>query len=174
MIFPEAFSQLKHLQVLNLDEAKFKHPEKDLAFLKQVEGTLCRLSLNHSFPKENLESIEVLSFLKMEFLEELNLQQVGLLQLRRLDEIFPNLTLLDLSKNKILMVEALDILKELEYLAEVNFNENPICIHGNLKEMVMDVCPTIEVVNRETLKDAGFKYKEEFEGLRKKINDLDK
>jgi len=71
MIFPEAFSQLKHLQVLNLDRVKFKHPEQDLAFLKQVEGSLTRLSLNNAFPKENLESIEVFSFLKMEGLEEL-------------------------------------------------------------------------------------------------------
>lgn len=85
MIFPEAFSQLRHLEALNLDKAKFRYPAQDLAFLKPLEKTLGRLSLNNAFPKENFENLAALSFLKMEELEDLHLRQVGLLQIQKVD-----------------------------------------------------------------------------------------
>jgi len=66
---------------------------------------------------------------------------------------------LDLGKNRIFAIEAVEILYKLENLAEVSFKDNPICVHKHLKQMVEDVVPTIEVVNHETLKEAGFKYK---------------
>jgi hypothetical protein len=54
-------------------------------------------------------------------------------------------------------------------LAEVNFNENPVCVHKHLKEMVLDVVPNIEVINRETLKEAGHQYKEQLTKLRESL-----
>ena len=73
---------------------------------------------------------------------------------------------MDVSHNKIFQVDAVEILHKLPNLAEVNFNENPICVHKHLKDMVLDVVPTIEVINRETIKEAGHKYKEELLKLR--------
>jgi hypothetical protein len=71
MIFPEGFAQLKKLTTLDLNKCKFKYPEQDLVFLKKVEGTLNRLYINGAFPKENLQSIDVFSFLNMEELDDL-------------------------------------------------------------------------------------------------------
>ena len=65
LVFPEAFTPLKVLRVLHADNWKLRFPETDLAFLKRVEGTLNRLSLNNSFFKENLDRIYQLSYLKM-------------------------------------------------------------------------------------------------------------
>lgn len=172
VIFPEAFSQLKHLQVLMLDKVKFRYPEQDLAFLKQVEGSLSRLQLDNAFPKENLQSMEAFSFLKMDRLEELSLQQVGLLNIKKIEKICPNITVLDLGKNKIFAVEAVEALHKLEDLAEVSFKDNPICVHKHLKEMVCDVVPQIEVVNQVTLKEAGHRYKEELEALKQRVKSM--
>jgi hypothetical protein len=115
--------------------------------LKKLEGSLFRLSLDHAFPKENLDSFEMFSFLKMEKLEELSLQKVGILNLNCIEKCFPNITCLDLAKNKIFGVEAIEALHKLPELAEVSFKENPICVHKHLTEMVTDVVPKIEVVN---------------------------
>lgn len=74
--------------------------------------------------------METLQFLvELPELEELNLQYNGLLQLDDLDIKFPNLTVLDVSHNKIFSVKNIDILRELPNLAEVNFNDNPINVH---------------------------------------------
>ena len=62
-------------------------------------------------------------------LEELNLQHNGLITLDDLDIKFPNLTVLDVSSNKIFSVKNIDILHELPNLAEVNLNNNPINVH---------------------------------------------
>lgn len=60
MIFPEAFTQVKALNTLILDDIKLRWPKQDLLFLKKVQSTLTRLSLNRAFPKENLEAIDEL------------------------------------------------------------------------------------------------------------------
>ena len=60
MIFPDAFNQVKSLHTLMLDDIKLRWPREDLLFLKKVQNTLSRLSLNNAFPKENLEAIEEL------------------------------------------------------------------------------------------------------------------
>ena len=110
----------------------------------------------------------------MEELDELHLQQVGLLQIKKVDEIFPNLAVLDLGGNRIFAIEAVEILYKLENLAEVSFKDNPICVHKHLREMVQDVVPTIEVVNQETIREAGYKYKQELAKLKEEINNVGK
>lgn len=133
---------------MSLDRVKFKYPEEALAFLKRVEGSLTRLTLDSAFPKENLDSFEYFTFLKMDRLEELSVQKVGLLNLNGIEKCFPNVTCLDLAKNKIFAVEAVEALHKLPELAEVSFKDNPICVHKHLTEMVTDVVPKIEVVNQ--------------------------
>lgn len=42
------------------------------------------------------------------------------------------------------MIEELHKLPE---LSDINFKDNPICVHKHLAEMVQDVIPDIEVIN---------------------------
>ena len=48
-------------------------------------------------------------------------------------------------------------------------NENPLCVHKHLKELVKQAVPFIEVVNREQLVEAGHKYREEIIKLKQEI-----
>lgn len=108
----------------------------------------------------------------MERMEELSLHKVGLLNLNNIEKSFPNLTCLDLAKNKIFAVEAVEALHKLPELAEVSFKENPICVHKHLTEMVTDVVPQIEVVNQQSLHDAGHRFKVELEQLKDKVKNM--
>jgi Leucine-rich repeat (LRR) protein len=63
-------------------------------------------------------------------LEDLSMQNNGLISLQGLDEKFPNLTVLDVQYNKIFSIQNLDILAELPNLAEIHLNNNPICVHN--------------------------------------------
>lgn len=157
---------------MSVEKVKFRYPEEGLAFLKKVEGTLTRLAIDNAFPKENLDSFDLFSFLKMEKLEELSIHQVGLLNLNNIEKCFPNLTCLDLAKNKIFAVEAVEALHKLRDLAEVSFKDNPICVHRHLTEMVTDVVPQIEVVNNEALHEAGHRFKMELEELKDRIKKM--
>jgi len=62
-------------------------------------------------------------------LEDLSLQANGIISLIGIEEKFPNLTVLDVSHNKIFSVANIDLLSELPNLAEVNIQNNPICVH---------------------------------------------
>ena len=128
--------------------------------------------MNGTFFKENMESTSVLSMFKFEILDDLSLRNNGLLNIKKIEDFAPSLTVLDLSGNKIFSVEAVEALHKLKNLAEVNFNDNPICVHKHLKEMVIDVVPDIEVINRETLKEAGHQYKQQLNSLRKNLKTL--
>jgi len=110
--------------------------------------------------------------LKMEKLEELSIQKVGLLNLTGIEKCFPNLTCLDLAKNRIFAVEAVEALHRLGELAEVSFKDNPICVHKHLTEMVTDVVPQIEVVNNQSLHEAGHRFKLELEDLKERIKGM--
>lgn len=88
-------------------------PKEDLLFLKKVESSLTRLSLNSSFPKENLENISDLN-LKMPEVDELSIRNVGLLNIKNIDKIFPNLAVLDLGMNRIFSIEAVEELHKLD------------------------------------------------------------
>ena len=92
--------------------------------------------------------------------------------MKKIDQFFPNLAVLDVSDNKIFSVEYVEILHKLPMLAEVSFKNNPICVHKHLKDMVIDVVPQIEVVNQETLKEAGHKYKEDIKKIRDQIEKI--
>jgi hypothetical protein len=108
----------------------------------------------------------------MDKLEELSIHKVGLLNLNGIEKCFPNLTCLDLAKNKIFAVEAVEALHKLPELAEVSFKENPICVHKHLTEMVTDVVPQIEVVNQKSLHEAGHRFKVELEDLKERIKKM--
>lgn len=62
-------------------------------------------------------------------LELLYLKGNGIISIIGIEEKFPNLTVLDISHNRIFSVENVDILSELPNLAEVIINDNPLCVH---------------------------------------------
>jgi Leucine-rich repeat (LRR) protein len=68
-------------------------------------------------------------FVELPELEDLSIQHIGIISLIGIREKFPNLTVLDVSNNKIFSVENFDFLAELSNLAEINILNNPICIH---------------------------------------------
>lgn len=78
LIFPDAFTQVNELGTLLLDKVAIKNPFQDLEFLKKLEGHLSMLSMNNAFPKQNLTSLDALSFLKMSSCLNVHLQGVGL------------------------------------------------------------------------------------------------
>jgi Leucine-rich repeat (LRR) protein len=62
-------------------------------------------------------------------LEDLSIQGNGIISVIGIEEKFPNLTVLDVSNNKIFSVENIDVLAELPNLVEVNLSNNPITVH---------------------------------------------
>ena len=43
----------------------------------------------------------------------------------------------------------------------MNFQNNPICVHKDLKDQVMRAVPFLEVYNREQIMETGQKYRDE-------------
>ena len=84
-----------------------------------------RLSLNKAV--NDMQSLE--GFIDMPELEDLSVQGNGIISLVGIDEKFPNLTVLDISHNKIFSIHNVDLLSTMSNLAEVNFSNNPICVH---------------------------------------------
>jgi Leucine-rich repeat (LRR) protein len=155
-VYPEAFKQCKKIQVLNMDEVKFSDVREDFLFLQYIQ-TLTRLSLN----KCTVYDMDNISFLpKIADLEELYLKGNGLLSIKEINLKFPKLVILDLSNNKIFSVEAVEALEELESLAEVSFENNPICVHKHLSDMIKEVNPTVEFINKQEIHEVGYKYKQ--------------
>lgn len=68
-------------------------------------------------------------FVELPELEDLSIQNNGVISLVGIEDKFPNLTVLDVSFNKIFSVHNVDILTDLPNLAEVNLSNNPICVH---------------------------------------------
>jgi Leucine-rich repeat (LRR) protein len=68
-------------------------------------------------------------FVDLPELEDISLKGNGIISIIGIDEKFPNLTVLDISHNRIFSVENVDLLRELPNLAEIFINDNPICIH---------------------------------------------
>lgn len=147
------------MNTLRLNNVKFRWPKEDLLFLKKVESSLFNLSLNNAFPKQNLEEIADISYLCFSELAELNLKGNGLMQIRGIEKLCKNITVLDLTGNKIFSVEAIEELHKLENLAEISFKDNPVCVHKHLQEMVSQVVPSIEMVNHESIHESGHRFK---------------
>ncbi|CDW76546.1 protein phosphatase 1 regulatory subunit 7 isoform x1 [Stylonychia lemnae] len=160
----DAFSTCTKLLNLQLDEISLKYPETDLKFIASTPG-LNRLSMNKIF--KDMQTLD--GFVDLPELEDLSLQSNGLISIIGIEDKFPNLTVLDISFNRIFSVENIDILAELPNLAEVFFNDNPICVHKHLKELVKNACPFIEVINREEIMESGYRFKEQIFKLKQEM-----
>ena len=87
---------------------------------------------------------------------------------------FPMIEVLDLQDNKIYEMDALDDLKLLSHLVELNFLDNPLMIHKSLHDDVVETIPMIEVFNNKVVNDAGAKYKIETRKIKKELDEWDK
>ena len=66
-------------------------------------------------------------------------------------------------------VEAIDDLANFTSLVEVNFSNNPINIHADLQNMILDANPLLEVVNKRQIHDIGHREQEGIKQLRREI-----
>ena len=99
----------------------------------------------------------------------LQLEGVGLEELDCIEQVFPLLQVLHVNDNKISSVKTIEILKKLPDIAEVNLKDNPVCIHENFNDMMLETLPNIEVVNELAIKEAGQRYKESKEKILRQL-----
>ena len=130
----DAFNNCIKLLNLQMDELPLRYPSQDLVFLAstpqlnvriEIYNSLQRLSLNKCF--KDMQTLD--DFVDLPELEDISLKGNGIISIIGIDEKFPNLTVLDISHNRIFSVENVDLLRELPNLAEIFINDNPICIH---------------------------------------------
>lgn len=89
-----------------------------------------------------------------------------------IDRKFPNLISLDLKQNKIYSMEAINVLYECKHLAEVNYIENPICVHRDLIHMVEEAAPQVEIVNKKEVRPVAHKFKQLIGEVREQVKEL--
>ena len=151
-----AFKECTDLQTLDICNIKLKNYRGDLNFLKACNN-LTTLKMSGCFVEQGFQDISEIPDLIN--LERLELRDVGLLHLTGISEKFQMLEVLDLQDNKIYELDAIDDLKLLNYLVELNLLDNPLMIHKSLKDDIVEAIPMIEVLNNKTITEAGTKYK---------------
>jgi Leucine-rich repeat (LRR) protein len=113
MVFPQAFKSNEALETLSLDNIQLKWPKDDLIFLKRLSQSLNKLSMSNAFPKKNVDNISVFNFCAFPYVDELSLQGGGLISIVDISAIFPSLTILDVSHNKIFSTDSIEELHKL-------------------------------------------------------------
>ena len=100
------------------------------------------------------------------------MRDVGLIWMKDLAQKLPQLQALDVSHNKIYSLKNLDEMNALESLVEVNIQKNPIDVHKDLKDMLKEAVPAIEVINNTEIRETGAGIKNEINRMKKQINEL--
>ena len=54
-------------------------------------------------------------------------------------------------------VEAIDDLANFTSLVEVNFANNPVNVHADLQNMILEANPLLEIVNKRQVHDIGYR-----------------
>ena len=130
-IIHNAFKECTDLQTLDICNIKLKNYRGDLNFL-QACTNLTTLKMSGCFVERDFQEISGIPGLIN--LERLEVRDVGLLHLTGISERFQMLEVLDLQDNKIYELDAIDDLKLLSYLVELNLLDNPLMIHRSLKD----------------------------------------
>jgi len=107
-------------------------------------------------------------------LQKLDIQGVGLINISRIKELFPNLVYLDVRDNKIFSFDVIEHLRKLEEFADINLLGNPICMHKHLKDEILEYMPNIERVNGEQIHISRYKYAQQAKELRQQMDSLSK
>lgn len=83
------------------------------------------------------------------------MRDVGLIYASTLHTKMPNLEVLDLQDNRIYEIEMAENLSNLKHLVEVNLSNNPIQVHAELQQMILEANPLIEIVNKRQIHEIG-------------------
>ena len=62
-------------------------------------------------------------------------------------------------------------MNNLESLVEVNIQKNPIDVHKDLKNMLKEAVPAIEVINNTEIRETGAGIKNQISQIKKQIQD---
>ena len=170
-IIQNAFKECVELQTLDISDIRLRNYRGDLNFLKN-RTSLTTLKMSNAFVEQGFQEISAIPDLIN--LERLVIREVGLLHLTDISVKFPMIEALDLQDNKIYEMDALDDLKLLSHLVELNFLDNPLMIHKSLHDDVVETIPMIEVFNNKVVNDAGAKYKIETRKIQKELDEWDK
>lgn len=97
------------------------------------------------------------------------MRDVGLIYASTLHLKMPNLEVLDLEENRIYEVEMAENLSKFKELVEVNLCNNPIQVHAELQNMIIEASPLVEIVNKRQIHEIGHRQREEIKKIRQEI-----
>jgi hypothetical protein len=115
---------------------------------------------------------EMAVFPEMSSLTHFEFRGNGLISVIGISKKMPALEVLDLSENKIFEVETVDELGQLENLMVVNIESNPIMLHKEVKDMLLEQVKYLEVFNDRALKDVGSSYVKRNEELKRNLLEM--
>ena len=142
----------------------------DIKFLNRCPN-LIELRMSSCFVDRDLADVS--AFPDMFQMRKFIMRDVGLIRTTDLHFKMPLLELLDLQDNRIYEVEAVDDLSNFTSLVEVDLSSNPLNIHNNLQQMIIDANPLLEVVNKRQVNDIGHREQEGIRKLRREIIEYD-
>lgn len=102
--------------------------------------------MNSCFVQSDLADVS--AFPDLFNMKRFTMRDVGLIRTTDLHFKMPVLEALDLQDNRVFEVEAIDDLANFTSLVEVNFANNPVNVHADLQNMILDANPLLEVVNK--------------------------
>ena len=102
------------------------------------------------------------------------MRDVGVIHVTDIDKKLPCLEALDLEDNKVFELEAIDELRLLSALVDINLHGNPLCIHKSLQDQIVEAMPQLEVVNRRDVQEAGARYKQDARRMKKELDEWEK
>ena len=144
-IEPGTFRDCTALKTLSICHIKLPNYTDDLKFLRACPK-LEQLRMNSCFVQKDLADVS--AFPDLFNMKNFSMRDVGLIRTTDLHFKMPVLEILDLQDNRVYEVEAIDDLANFTSLVEVNFSNNPINIHADLQNMILDSNPLLEVVNK--------------------------
>ena len=157
--------------MLDVSNIKLRNYRGDLNFLKGRQN-LQTLKLSNCFVEKDFTAISDLPDLQS--VERFVMRSVGIIHITDIDQKMPMLEALDLQDNKIYDVQSVDELRLLSALADINLYGNPIMIHKNLQDDIVEVMPQLEVFNARDIQEAGTKFREDSRRIRKELEEWDK
>ena len=161
-----AFRDCPDLESLSICHIKLPNYTGDLKFLRNCTN-LDSLRMNSCFTEKDFANVNAIPDLfKM---KKFYARDVGLIHTRDLHFKMPLLEILDLQDNRIYEVETIDDLANFTSLVEVNFSSNPLNVHANLKQMILDANPLLEIVNKRQVHDIGHRETEEIRKIRREV-----
>lgn len=150
---PKATASIKMLLSLDITKTEFEneHPD-EFKFLRQMP-LLQRLLMSNCFPENNCTVLD--SIPAMPDILHVELASIGLISLVGIKEKFPKVGYLDLRGNRIYSTDTVEQIKLLPKLHTLLLHKNPITMNVNLKDMLMEAAPQLEILDAEKIRPTG-------------------